>query len=71
MKNKNKVKIIIELDHVDHSKGIDRFLRRLKDIGNMGGDLIVNIDGAEQSKMFLGHDVNIKKVQRIIFEENI
>ena len=69
MRNKRKVKLVIELNNVDQSVYFQTFLNNLKAIGNMGGDLCVHIDGAEKSEICLGHDVDIKRVQRIIFDE--
>ncbi len=66
MLNNTKSKIVIEMKHIDHANSLYDFLERVRDFGNQGGDLDLTVGN---DICHIGHDVNIRKVQHIIFRE--
>lgn len=64
MKNATPGKIIIKMKHVDNQERLTKFLKRVSDYGQYGGDLILKIDNdTKDGEVFcIGHDVTIRKI---------
>ena len=70
MKNNTRSDIVIEMQHIDNANNLQEAIKTVKKICGRGGDaeLLIKSNGKTISAGKLGHDVNIRRVQHIIYE---
>jgi len=70
MKNNTRSDIVIGMKHIDNADNLQAALKIVKKITGRGGDaeLLIRLNGRMISAGKLGHDVDIKRVQHIIYQ---
>ena len=69
MKNNTQSKIIITMKHIDNADRLFNFLKKVKEISCMGGDITLSYDGSEEGEKTIGHDVIIKNIEHVIYNK--
>ena len=71
MKNNTRSDIVIGMKHIDNADNLQAALKIVKKITGRGGDaeLLIRLNGRMISAGKLGHDVDILRVQHIIYQE--
>ena len=71
MKNNTRSDIVIGMKHIDNADNLLAALKIVKKITGRGGDaeLLIRVNGRMISAGKLGHDVDILRVQHIIYQE--
>ena len=71
MKNNTRSDIVIGMKQIDNADNLQAALKIVKKITGRGGDaeLLIRVNGRMISAGKLGHDVDILRVQHIIYQE--
>ena len=70
MKNNTRSDIVIGMKQIDNADNLQAALKIVKKVAGRGGDaeLLIRVNGIMISAGKLGHDVDIKRVQHIIYQ---
>ena len=70
MKNNTRSDIVIGMKHIDNADNLQAALKIVKKVAGRGGDaeLLIRVNGRMISAGKLGHDVDILRVQHIIYQ---
>ena len=66
MINKTSSKVVVELYDIDNARKLFESLKRIGELGSMGGDLEIKID---DEKFYIGHDVTFLDITHEIKEK--